>query len=54
MAQKKYPPPNKNQAALIRHRGYEPKYYVVMRALNFSLIIKDIRDGTVKIIDKTR
>lgn len=54
MAQKKYPPPNKKQAALIKYRGYDPRYYVVMKELNFSLFIKDIRDGTVKIIDKSR
>lgn len=52
MAQKKYPAPNKNQAAIIKARGLEPKYYTVMRELNYTLFLKDIRDGSVKIIDK--
>lgn len=54
MAQKKYPAPNKNQAAIIKHHGLDPKFFTVMRELNFSLFLKDIRDGSVKIVDKQR
>lgn len=46
--------PNKQQAALIRARGLDPRYYTVMRELNYSIFLKDRRDGTVKIIDKNR
>ena len=46
--------PNKQQAALLRARGLDPRYYTIMRELNFTLFIKDRRDGTVKIIDKPR
>lgn len=51
---KKNAAPNKQQAALIRARGLDPRYYVVTRELNFSFFIKDIRDGSTKIIDKNR
>ena len=34
--------------------GLDPRYFTVMRELNYSLFIKDRRDGTVKIIDKMR
>lgn len=53
MAQKNTAP-NKLQADLLRRRGLDPKYYTVMRELNYTLFIKDRRDGTVKIIDKSR
>ena len=46
--------PNKQQAALLRAHGLDPRYYTIMRELNFTLFIKDRRDGTVKIIDKQR
>ena len=53
MAQKNAAP-DKRQAALIKARGLDPRYYTVMRELNYTLFIRDRRDGTVKIIDKQR
>ena len=53
MAQKNAAP-NHRQAQIIRYRGLDPKYYTVVRELNFSLFIQDRRDKTIKIIDKIR
>lgn len=53
MAQKNAAP-DKRQAALIWAHGLDPRYYTVMRELNYSVFLKDRRDGSVKIIDKGR
>lgn len=51
MAQKNAAP-TKLQAELLKRHGLDPRYYTVMRELNYTMFIKDRRDGTVKIIDK--
>lgn len=51
MAQKNAAP-DKRQRALIRAHGLDPKYYTVMRELNYSMFLRDRRDGIVKLIDK--
>lgn len=51
MAQKNAAP-DKRQAALMKSHGYDPRYFTVIRDLNFTMFIKDRRDGTVHIIDK--
>lgn len=53
MAQKNAAP-DKRQAEIIRARGYDPRFFAVIRELNYTMFIKDRRDGTVKIIDKKR
>ena len=53
MAQKNAAP-NHRQAQIIRNHGLDPKYYTVMRELNFSLFIQNRRDKSIKIIDKNR
>ena len=51
MAQKNASP-NARQAELIRRRGLDPKDYVVVKVLNYSLFIKNRHTGIIKIIDK--
>lgn len=53
MAQKNAAP-DKRQAQIIKNHGLDPRYYTVVRELNFSLFIQDRRDKTIKIIDKNR
>ena len=53
MAQKNAAP-DKRQAQIIKSRGLDPRYYTVMRELNYSMFLKDRRSGTVRIIDKKR
>lgn len=53
MAQKNATP-TKLQAQLIRKRGLDPKDFVVVKALNYTLFLKNRHTGAVKIIDKRR
>lgn len=51
MAQKNASP-NACQAELIRRRGLDPKDYVVVKALNYTMFLKNRHTGVIKIIDK--
>lgn len=46
--------PNKRQAELIRRHGLEPKNYAVMKELNYSIYLRDRRNGMIKILDIRR
>ena len=45
-------PPNKRQRNMLRRRGYDPQFYLIVRELNYSIFIKDVRTGIVKLLDK--
>jgi hypothetical protein len=47
-----YAKPNARQKQLIRKRGLNPANYTVLKELNYSLFLVDIRDKTIKILDK--
>lgn len=44
--------PNTRQRVLLKRRGLDPKDYVVVKALYGSVWFRNIRTGTIKIIDK--
>lgn len=44
--------PNKRQKELIKSRGLNPEHYKVLRELNYSLFLIDVRTKTIKILDK--
>lgn len=44
--------PTKLQAELLRRRGLDPRYYMILRELNYSVFIIDIRDNTIKLLEK--
>lgn len=51
MAQKNASP-KKNLKKLIISRGLNPDNYTVMKELNYTVLLKVKRYGTVKVIDK--
>ncbi len=48
----KYTQLNSNQRQMLIRRGLEPKYYVFVKSTYTSLYIRDVRDGTVRVIHK--
>lgn len=52
MAVRKYPEASRKYRDLLSRRGYNPKFYVVVRVLNYSVFFKDVRTGKLLIIDK--
>ena len=48
----KYKKLNNNQCVMLRRRGLDPTNYVVLRETYVSLYLRDVRDGSVKIIMK--
>lgn len=45
-------PLTENQKAMLRRRGIDYKHFRVLKELNFALFLVDIRDSTIKIIDR--
>ena len=48
----KHKKPNTNQCTMLRRRGLDPRNYVVVKDTYTSLYLRDLRDGSVKIITK--
>lgn len=48
----KYKRLNNNQCTMLRRRGLDPQNYVVIKDTYTTLYLRDIRDGSVKIITK--
>ena len=44
--------PTKEQAKILRKRGYDPLRYVVTKELPYSLIIKNRETGEFEIVNK--
>ena len=44
--------PTKEQAEILRKRGYDPLRYVVTKELPYSLIIKNRETGEFEIVNK--
>ena len=49
---RKYKKLNTNQCVMLRRRGLNPKNYMVIKDTYTSLYLKDLRNGSVKIISK--
>ena len=43
---------NTNQCIMLRRRGLDPKNYVVIKDTYTTLYLRDIRDGSIKLISK--
>lgn len=41
-----------NQIIMLRRRGLDPKNYVLLKSTYSSLYLRDLRDGSLKIIQK--
>lgn len=48
----KYQPLNYDHRAMLIRRGLDPKNYVLVKSTYTSLYIRDIRDGSVRVIHK--
>ena len=44
--------PTKDQAEILRKRGYDPLRYVVTKEMPYSLIIKNRETGEFEIVNK--
>ena len=49
---KQLQPLDDNQKKMLRKRGLDPKNYLVLRNTYAALWLRDIRDGSMKILDK--